>query len=448
MVVFSALKWRDFSDKSAGGENSQPMSWELSTFGKNLCEGSGIGELMDDLGEALAGGDEMRMLGGGQPAHVPEMDAMWRKRMEEIMAEEGGLEKMLGNYDVPAGSEAFRKALAGLFRKEFGWDLTYENFAVTMGGQTAFFFLFNAFAGRFADGRRKKILLPLLPEYIGYANQAVGEDIFEAIPAKIEKLGEHSFKYRVDFDALDPGDDIAAICVSRPTNPSGNVLTDDEVEKLRVIAKKRGIPLIIDNAYGVPFPGVIFSEVNPVWDEEMVLTLSLSKIGLPGTRCGIVVASKEVCKAVSSMTSIVGLANGNVGPEIMRPLIESGEVLRLSREVVKPFYESRSKQAQAWLAQYFGERFPYFVHRSEGALFLWIWFEGLPISTKELYQRLKKRGVLIVPSEYFFFGLPAGTDWPHTRECIRMTYTMEPEVVEEAIEIIANEVEAAFLESR
>ena len=420
------------------------VKWELSTFGKNLCEGSGIGELMDDLGEALAGGENMRMLGGGQPAHVPEMDAVWRQRMEEIAAEEGGLEKMLGNYDAPAGGEAFRSALASLFKKEFGWDVTYENFAVTMGGQTAFFFLFNALAGRFSDGRRKKILLPLLPEYIGYANQAVGEDFFEAIPAKIEKQGDHGFKYRVDFETLNPGDEIAAICVSRPTNPSGNVLTDDEIKRLRGIARERGIPLIIDNAYGAPFPNIIFSEVAPVWDKDMILTLSLSKIGLPGTRTGIVVASKEVCRAVSSMTSIVGLANGNVGQEIMRPLIESGEVLRLSQEVVKPFYEEKSKQAQEWISQYFGEKFPYFVHRSEGALFLWIWFEGLPIPTKELYQRLKERSVLVVPGEYFFFGLPEGIDWGHTRECIRMTYTMPAKMVEEAIEIIAEEVEKAF----
>lgn len=420
------------------------VKWELSTFGKNLCEGSGIGELMDDLGEALAGGENMRMLGGGQPAHVPEMDAVWRQRMEEIAAEEGGLEKMLGNYDAPAGGEAFRSALASLFKKEFGWDVTYENFAVTMGGQTAFFFLFNALAGRFSDGRRKKILLPLLPEYIGYANQAVGEDFFEAIPAKIEKQGDHGFKYRVDFETLNPGDEIAAICVSRPTNPSGNVLTDDEIKRLRGIARERGIPLIIDNAYGAPFPNIIFSEVAPVWDKDMILTLSLSKIGLPGTRTGIVVASKEVCRAVSSMTSIVGLANGNVGQEIMRPLIESGEVLRLSQEVVKPFYEEKSKQAQEWISQYFGEKFPYFVHRSEGALFLWIWFEGLPIPTKELYQRLKERSVLVVPGEYFFFGLPEGIDWGHARECIRMTYTMPAKMVEEAIEIIAEEVEKAF----
>jgi len=360
---------------------------------------------MDDLGEALAGGGDVKMLGGGQPAHVPEMDALWRRRMEEMMSEPGGLERVLGNYDVPAGNEAFRKALAGLFRKEFGWEVTEENFAVTMGGQTAFFLLFNAFAGRFEDGRRKKILLPLLPEYIGYANQAVGVDFFEAIPAKIEKTGPHEFKYRVDFEAIDPGDDIAAICVSRPTNPSGNVLTDEEIERLREIAREKGIPLIVDNAYGAPFPGVIFSEVTPVWDEGMILTLSLSKIGLPGTRTGIVVASKEV---------------------------------------VRPFYEERSAKAQGWFHQYLGDEIPYCIHRSEGALFLWIWFEGLPISAKELYQRLKKRGVLVVPSEYFFFGLPEGIDWPHTRECLRVSYTMTPDVLEEGIRLISEEVREVY----
>lgn len=439
---------RDFSDKRPSGiKVGLVMDWELSKFGENLCEGSGIGELMDDLGEALAGGGDVKMLGGGQPAHIPEMDEVWRRRMEEILAEPGGMERALGNYDVPAGNEAFRVALANLFKEEFGWEVTAENFAVTMGGQTAFFMLFNALAGRFADGRRKKILLPLLPEYIGYCDQAVGDDFFEAIPARIEKTGPHEFKYHVDFDAVDPGDDIAAICVSRPTNPSGNVLTDDEIEHLREIAREKGIPLIVDNAYGAPFPNVIFSEVKPVWDEGMILTLSLSKIGLPGTRTGIVIADKKICRALSSMTSIVGLANPNLGQEIMRPLVESGEVLRLSREVVRPFYEVRSQMAQRWFAKYLPDEIPYYIHRSEGALFLWLWFEGLPITSKELYQRLKGRGILVVPSEYFFFGLPEGTDWPHIRECIRVSYTMPEEVVEEGIRIIADEVRKAYEEA-
>ena len=32
------------------------------------------------------------------------------------------------------------------------------------------------------------------------------------------------------------GDDIGAICVSRPTNPPGNVLTDDEIARLKSLA--------------------------------------------------------------------------------------------------------------------------------------------------------------------------------------------------------------------
>ena len=38
---------------------------KLSTIGKKLTTRSGILELMDDLGAAMANGDDMRMLGGG-----------------------------------------------------------------------------------------------------------------------------------------------------------------------------------------------------------------------------------------------------------------------------------------------------------------------------------------------------------------------------------------------
>ena len=40
----------------------------------------------------------------------------------------------------------------------------------------------------------------------------------------------------------------------RPTNPTGNVLDDDEVDHLRQLACDHNIPLIVDNAYGAPFP--------------------------------------------------------------------------------------------------------------------------------------------------------------------------------------------------
>lgn len=420
------------------------MALDFSLFGQRLCTGSGIEELMDDLGNALSqGGANIKMLGGGQPAAIPEMDKIWRQRLEEICGSEGGMEKMLTKYEPPRGNPTFISSLAKMLRQNFGWNVTEKNIAITAGGQTAFFFLFNALAGQFSDGRKKKILLPIVPEYIGYANQSVGSDLFKAYKPKIEKIGKDQFKYRVDFNAIEITDDIAAICVSRPTNPTGNVLTDNEIAKLSSLAEEHGIPFIIDNAYGAPFPNIFFADANPTWNENIVLTMSLSKIGLPGTRTGIVVASEEVAAAVASLSAIVGLANGNVGQAIMQPLVESGDILRLSNEVVKPFYLDSSLKAQQWVRESFGDT-PFRMHLSEGALFLWLWFEDLPISSKELYQRLKEREVLIVSGHYFFFGIEA--DWQHQNECIRMTYTMPENVVKEGIQIIAEEVAKAYNE--
>lgn len=420
------------------------MNYEFSKLGCELAGGSGIAELMRDLGEALAsGGDELRMLGGGQPAHIPEVNALWRRRMEEILDSPGALERMLANYDSPRGNPDFIAALVSLFRREFSWQVSAENFAVTAGGQTAFFFLFNLLAGEMPDGRRKRILLPLVPEYIGYANQGTCGSLFKAVPPMIEKTGTHEFKYRVDFDKLEVGDDIAAICVSRPTNPTGNVLTDGEITGLSRLAKQHGIPLIIDNAYGAPFPNIIYTEVTPVWDEHIILTLSLSKIGLPGTRTGIVVANRQIAAAMASMSSVVGLSNPNIGQAIARPLIESGEILRLSNDTVQPFYVKKSAFAIDCVEQSFGDDFDYFIHRSEGALFLWLWFPDLPISSRELYQRLKKRGVLIVPGHHFFFGLE-DDGWRHRHECLRMTFTMDEAVVRDGIRIIGEEVRRSY----
>jgi valine--pyruvate aminotransferase len=417
------------------------MSYEFSLFGTHLGSGSGIEELMDDLGHALASGcGEVKMLGGGQPARIPEMDSIWQRRLMELAAEAGGIERAMTQYDPPRGIPRFIAAIAALFRDSLGWPIGPPNIAITPGGQTAFFFLFNLLAGGMPGGdRRKKILLPLVPEYIGYANQGIDGGIFHAVPPLIEQTGPHEFKYRVDFDRLEITPEIAAICVSRPTNPSGNVLTDGEIARLSELAKRHGIPLIIDNAYGAPFPGILFEPATPFWEPHVILTYSLSKIGLPGTRTGIVIGPPDIIRALGSMSAIVGLANPGIGQQIMLPLVESGEILRLSREVVRPFYQAKRERARRAAEEAFGDDIEWFMHRGEGAIFLWLWFPGLPVTSRELYERLKQRGVFVIPGEYFFFGHddPA---WAHRNECIRVSYAVDDAILRDGLRIIAGEI--------
>lgn len=424
--------------KSANKDVNSDSNYPKSRFAANLTDHSGITELMDDLGEALtAGRGRVKMMGGGNPAHIPEMQAIWRERMRElVMDTPDEFDRIMADYDQPAGSPAFRDAVAGFLSKNYGWDLTRDNIAVTNGGQTAFFFLLNRFAGRMADDSVRKILLPLVPEYIGYSDQGVSDvAMFDSRRPEIELVGDRQFKYHIDFDKLEITPEHGAIAVSRPTNPSSNVLTDEEIAKLRVLAEENGIPLIIDNAYGLPFPGVVFREATPVWDENIILTLSLSKLGLPGTRTGIVVARKSVISEIRSMTAIVGLANNNVGQVMARPMIESGEIEMLARKVVRPYYESRSKRAYELAMEHLPDEVPWRVHVSEGAFFFWFWFEDLPITCKELYQKLKEADLIVVPGEYFFFGLDT-EDWPHASQCIRVSFTQPEAIVEAGFEIL------------
>ena len=57
--------------------------------------------------------------------------------------------------------------------------------------------------------------------------------------------------------------------------------------------------------------------------------------------------------------------------------------------------------------------------------------------TLELYERLKARKVLVVPGEYFFFGIE--DDWPHRHECLRLNYAQPEQTMREALDIIADE---------
>jgi valine--pyruvate aminotransferase len=88
------------------------------------------------------------------------------------------------------------------------------------------------------------------------------------------------------------------------------------------------------------------------------------------------------------------------------------------------------------------EKIPYRIHRPEGAIFVWLWFKDLPITSEELYQRLKKRGVLVVPGHNFFPGI--NDNWNHRKECIRVSYAQEPSVMEQGIQLLAQEVQRAY----
>jgi len=410
----------------------------LSDFGHRFPDYSGITHLMDDLAEGLAQ-PGMIMLGGGNPASIPEANRVFESVIDKL-GESGKLLSSLANYDAPQGKTGFLETLADFFRQQYGWRINGRNIALTHGSQSSFFILFNSFAGR-SRGRFKRVLIPLVPEYIGYCDVGIEAGLLTSQQARIQQLEDGFFKYQVDFDNLQVDDSVGLICVSRPTNPSGNLLTDLECQQLDRIARAHKVPLMIDNAYGTPFPNIIFDDVNPMWNENCIVCMSLSKLGLPGARTGIVIANEDVIRFFANMTAITSLAPAGTGAEIVNQLILEQALLPLCNDVIRPFYRARSQLAVELLREAIDDPRLH-IHKPEGSMFLWLWFEDLSITTSDLYQRLKRNGLLVVPGKYFFPGQADAGD--HAESCIRMNYVQSEEQLSTGIEILADTLKACW----
>jgi valine--pyruvate aminotransferase len=410
----------------------------FSDFGKRFSGYSGITHLMDDLNEGLLQQDVV-MMGGGNPAAIPAAIEIFERAIDKLQ-KSGELIRALTNYDGPQGNDAFIESLVHFFQHQYDWKIDRRNIALTNGSQSSFFTLFNSFAGK-SRGREKKILIPLVPEYIGYNDVGVEDSLITSQQAKIQLLEDGLFKYQVDFERLEVASNTGLICVSRPTNPSGNVLTDAECQQLDAIARSNGVPLLVDNAYGTPFPSIIFNEVEPFWNDNTIVCMSLSKLGLPGARTGIVIANQEVISLLGNMTAITSLAPGGIGPVIMRQLIEEETLLPLCHDIILPFYQKRAQRAIQLLQDRIDDSRLH-IHKPEGALFLWLWLEGLSITSSELYTHLKSKGLLVVPGEYFFPGQPEPTQ--HAQSCIRLSYAQSDEDLIKGIDILAQELKSCW----
>lgn len=412
------------------------MSYKLSRFGQKFTAASGIVDLMDDLGSALLHNPDMLMLGGGTPARVAEAEQVYVRHLQALLADGDSAYQMLGRYQGPLGDEEVRDLLADMLKAEYGWQLTRDNIAITNGGQSAFAILANMLAGEMSEGVSRRMHFPVLPEYLGYTDAGFSENFFSATRPAIELLPQKRFKYHVNFAELEIDDNVAALCVSRPTNPSGNVLTVSELTELDRRALACNTPLVIDAAYGLPFPGLHYDdspEYGAYWSQNTILLLSLSKLGLPGLRSGFLVGDSELIAAFSRANTIFNLASGNAGPMLAAELLRGGDLLRVSREVLRPWYLEKIALAEQVLLQTL-EEVPCHLHRAEGAFFLWLWFPDLPVSTAELYGHLKDAGVLVIPGDAAFPGLDG--DWRHSRECIRISCAVAEATLVRAAAII------------
>jgi len=296
--------------------------------------------------------------------------------------------------------------------------------------------------GYTTEGTLKEIVLPLSPDYTGYGGVSLVPEALRAYRPAIEIGAEaHRFKYRPDFEQLEINQSTGLVLFSRPCNPTGNVLSDDEVRRIAELAAPHDVPVLVDAAYGPPFPALNFTDMTPMFGPNIVHCISLSKAGLPGERIGIALGDAKVIQVLQSFQTNLCIHSSRYGQAIAARAIASGALADISETVIRPHYGNKFTVLEETLAAAMPE-VPWFLHRGEGSIFAWLWFQDLPTSDWDLYQALKSHGVIVVPGSPFFPGLKE--DWEHTHQCIRISLTASNDEIVTGLKHLANVVQEIY----
>ncbi|NEU71039.1 valine--pyruvate transaminase [Hassallia byssoidea VB512170] len=405
------------------------MKPALSKIGEQMSHLTGVRAIMKDINETLraGAGQQFINLSAGNPLILPEVEQLWRDCTQELLASsEYG--EVVCRYGSSQGYAPLVEAIANDFNKRYGLNLTERNILLTPGSQSLYFYAANVFGGYTSSGDLKEIILPLSPDYTGYGGVTLCAEALIAYKPTLDiDAGAHKFKYRPDFSQLEITENTGCVIFSRPCNPTGNVLTDDEVKKIAALAAPFNAPVLIDSAYAPPYPALNFTEMTPVFGDNILHCMSLSKVGLPGERIGIAIGDEEWIHVLECFQTNMCIHPSRYGQAIAARAINSGKLAEISEQVIRSFYQNKFTVLEESLFAAMPKDLPWFLHRGEGAIFAWLWLDELPITDWEFYQELKQVGVIIVPGSSFFPGLRE--DWLHKHQCLRISLTGSDEEI-------------------
>lgn len=420
------------------------MKPALSKFGEQMSHLSGVRAIMKDIMETLHAepGREFINLSAGNPVILPEVEQLWRDCTAELL-ESPEYGKVICRYGSSQGYDPLIEAIVTDFNKRYGLSLTNDNILITPGSQSIYFYAANSLGGYSSDGTLKQIVLPLSPDYTGYGGVSLVPEALISYKPSLEKDERgHRFKYRPDFQQLSIDENTACVIFSRPCNPTGNVMTEDEVNKIADLAAPYNVPVLVDSAYAPPFPALNFTEMTPVFGKNIVHCISLSKAGLPGERIGIAIGDPEAIQILQCFQTNMCIHSPRYGQAIAARAIASGALADISTSIIRPYYKNKFAVLESTLQENMPQDIPWFLHRGEGAIFAWLWLEDLPITDWEFYQKLKQESVIVVPGSTFFPGLRE--DWEHTRQCIRISLTGSNEQIATSMQRLAKLTERVY----
>ncbi|SOB59887.1 (5-formylfuran-3-yl)methyl phosphate transaminase [Pseudodesulfovibrio profundus] len=198
------------------------------------------------------------------------------------------------HYTHSLGIIELREAIAEDYRKNYGVSVQPGNIAVTQGTSPAMLALFSAIL---EEGDKVITSDPCYACYDNFITFAGAESL------KIPVSEEDSFQFRVSAirEAIAANDNVKAILINSPANPTGTLLSEERMKAIAKLAEEFNLWIISDEIYnGLVYEGEAHS-ILEYTDRAFVLNGFSKLYAMTGWRLGYLIAPQDFIRTLQTV---------------------------------------------------------------------------------------------------------------------------------------------------
>src|SRR5918992_696013 len=202
-------------------------------------------------------------------------------------------------YTTNSGTEDLKRAVAARYREDYGVDYATNEIIINAGGKQA---LYNAAMVLFGPGDEVITHMPGWPTLVEQIKLA------EATPVLVRTHAEEGFSLRAETILAAVTPRTRGIIINSPGNPTGALISEEDLAAVADEAARRGIWVLLDLCYEKliydPLPHNLAGVLNSRLRDRAVLCGSASKAyAMTGWRCGWMMAPAAVVGAANALQS-------------------------------------------------------------------------------------------------------------------------------------------------
>jgi len=336
---------------------------------------------------------------------------------EPIMAAgQKALEEQKTHYTPALGLPELRQAIANYYQKQFSVEIAAERIAVTPGASGA---LHLALAVLVNPGEQVLMADPGYPCNRHFVRLLEGESL--SVPVDVQT----GFQLTPELIEQNWSEKTIAAMVASPSNPTGTMISRDNMQKMTSIVDSKNGTMLVDEIYqGLTYESENFTALELTQDAFVINSFS-KYFGMTGWRLGWMVVPENYIEAVDRLAQNIFLAPPTLSQhaalaafsdESLALLNNRRDEFRKRRDYLMPALQSLGFEITA---------------QPQGAFYLYAnCSKFCSDSYKFVYQLLEEAGVAVTP------GIDFGAHM--AEQYVRFAYTRPIEVLEEGVNRLSN----------